>query len=520
MGIPLHIQTNITILIHLLALSISGGLIITSLFTPRRGASNISASIFSLALGLSALLSLMQVIPALRFGIPQEIIAIALTLVAGLIPLAFFVFAYVFTGAPRLKPLIIPILLLGAVGLCAAFTQYSFSPSLDASAFFYITHSGLLLLASVVIALIVMTVALFFSEGRRARQLRWPALCMVGAYLLSANPFAHRLSLDTLLIIIAVVQSAGLVLYHQWSRPMDEMREKMEQVNQTLRLAFGELHRQRNTVENLHLELVSAYHHRLDMLATMSHELRTPLNSIIGYSELLQSQLYGDLNEKQSDRLERIHRNGLHLAQLINSILDLNNAESGQLNIEKAPVAIADLYDALANHFRPLCDKKNLALEITLPPDLPPVWGDFQRLQQALSNLLDNAVKFTAQGRILLAAEARRLDEAQLSEATNPDATAPLTAGYWVILRVEDSGIGISEADQARIFDRFTKMSGARYGGIGLGLAIAAKLVSLQGGQIWVKSQLYKGSCFYIALPAWDNLNDIHTQLRYNKDDS
>lgn len=498
MGIPPLIQTNVAILINLLALSISGGLIVASLLTPRRSATSLSVAMFSFILGLSSLLSLMRIIPSLRFGLPSVTIEIAIVATCILIALNFLIFAYLFTGSSHIGKLIIPSLLLSFVGVVQAISGNMIESDIAPP---HLTTNRLILLILIIIGLGLTTTLLIITPSWRARQLRWPAVCMIGAYLLNMNQLALELSLNTLLLIAVVVQSASFVLYHQWSRPLEEMREKMEHISQTLHLTFSELHRQKNAVENLHLELASAYHHRLDMLATMSHELRTPLNSIIGYSELLRSQLYGHLNEKQSDRLERIHRNGLQLADLINSILDLNNAESQNLKLDMAPISVPTLYNALEAHFQPLCNKKRLAFKVDIAPDLPPLIGDFHRLQQTMTNLLDNALKFTNEGSISLSAQVL-VYPTDKDESERFGLIPALGDGIWVVLAVSDSGIGIPPEDQERIFNRFAKTSGARYSGIGLGLAIAAKLVQLQSGHIWVKSQVNKGSTFFVALPS------------------
>jgi PAS domain S-box-containing protein len=237
-------------------------------------------------------------------------------------------------------------------------------------------------------------------------------------------------------------------------------------------------------------------------LANISHELRTPLNSIIGYTELLAQGIYGPLTEKQADRLEKVNRNGQHLLQLINDILDLSRIEAGYMPLEIKPLnlelAIVDCMAAI----EPQARQKGLELRRFLPSDLPQVMADRGRLMQVLGNLLNNAVKFTPAGSVTVRAQVvASLDE--LPPAHPADLPARL--GRQVLISVEDTGIGISEADQSIIFDEFRQAdesSTREYEGTGLGLAISRKLVLGMKGHLWVKSTLNQGSIFYMLLPA------------------
>jgi PAS domain S-box-containing protein len=218
-------------------------------------------------------------------------------------------------------------------------------------------------------------------------------------------------------------------------------------------------------------------------LSTMSHELRTPLNAVVGFSDLLTEEQYGPLNERQKRYVNHIRTGGKHLLRLINDILDLSKIEAGrlQLAIESVPVNlwIAEAVDTL----RPLADKKLQTLAEQAPPNLS-ARADSTRFKQILMNLLGNAIKFTpVGGRIELIARA---------------------VGDFVRIEVRDSGPGIPEDEQKRIFEAFYRLAKGDKGteGTGLGLAITRRLVELHCGKLGIESQPGSGSCFYFTLPA------------------
>jgi PAS domain S-box-containing protein len=217
-------------------------------------------------------------------------------------------------------------------------------------------------------------------------------------------------------------------------------------------------------------------------LSTMSHELRTPLNAVMGFSDMLSEERYGPLNDRQRRYVTHINTGGRHLLRLINDILDLSKIEAGrlQLAIESVPIkpSFAEVFDCL----RPLADKKSQTLVVQSLPNLY-VRADATRLRQVLMNLVGNAIKFTPEGgKIELAAQ-------QLGEV--------------VRVEVRDSGPGIPEGEQQRIFEAFHRLqqSDKTSEGTGLGLAITRRLVELHGGRLGLESILGSGSCFYFTLP-------------------
>ncbi len=217
-------------------------------------------------------------------------------------------------------------------------------------------------------------------------------------------------------------------------------------------------------------------------LANMSHELRTPLNSILGFAQMLDAEATGTLNEKQLRYRGHILTSGRQLLELINEVLDLAKVSSGRLEVSLQPVSLEPVVLEAMATVRPQVDAGSLHLEAA-PMKGVVVSADAGRLRQVLLNLLSNAIKFTAEG-----------GRVQVSA---------VVAGDAVLLRVSDTGVGIAEADQARIFDEFTQLDPGRsrsVQGTGLGLPLSRALVRRMGGDIEVASEPGRGSTFTVRL--------------------
>ncbi len=236
-------------------------------------------------------------------------------------------------------------------------------------------------------------------------------------------------------------------------------------------------------IEEKGRQLETASKHKSQFLANMSHELRTPLNAVLGYVELILDNIFGQVPEPIRDSLERARTNGLHLLGLINDVLDLSKIEAGQLTLSLNDYSMDEVVHTAVTAVESLASEKKLAVTATLPPDLPPSKGDPRRITQVLLNLVGNAIKFTETGEV----------EVQV------------TASHEAFtVSVSDTGPGISEADQQKIFEEFQQADSSSTrtkGGTGLGLAIAKRIVELHGGRIWVESALGKGSTFRFTLP-------------------
>ena len=229
------------------------------------------------------------------------------------------------------------------------------------------------------------------------------------------------------------------------------------------------------------LELASK--HKSQFLANMSHELRTPMNAVLGYTDLILDNIFGDVPEAIRDTLERVKANGQHLLGLINDVLDLSKIEAGQLTLSLGNYSMGEVVQAVVSAVESLASEKKLALKATVPADLPPGRGDERRLTQVLLNLTGNAIKFTDEGEVSIQARA--------------------SDGAFVV-SVSDTGPGISEADQQTIFEEFQQADSSstrKKGGTGLGLSISRRIVELHGGRLWVESTPGRGSTFSFTLP-------------------
>lgn len=255
----------------------------------------------------------------------------------------------------------------------------------------------------------------------------------------------------------------------------------------------------------LYRQAVSANKLKSEFLANISHELRTPLNAIIGYSDMLLSTTYGDLNERQKDRMGRVNISGRHLLAMINDVLDLSKIEAGQLQLSPKLMLVSDIVSICMDQVRANAEARGLTLDVHTSPDEPHVMGEPERVKQILMNLLDNAVKFTPQGMVSVEVEPLELVDGEVVDGDiQPPARLTLADGLWVALRVSDTGIGIQPEDQHVIFEAFRQVDGStmrEYGGTGLGLALTRQLVQLHGGVIWVDSTFGQGSSFTVLLP-------------------
>ena len=232
----------------------------------------------------------------------------------------------------------------------------------------------------------------------------------------------------------------------------------------------------------LYKELESTSRHKSEFLASMSHELRTPLNAVIGFSQVLRQQMFGELNEKQLEYVDDILGSGQHLLNLINDILDLAKVEAGRMELQSAPFALDETLRNATAMVRERATRQDVTLSTEIDASVGEIQADERKVKQILFNLLSNAVKFTpAGGTITLAA---RTDASQ------------------AIISVRDTGVGITREDQARIFEDFYQLGpGMAQEGTGLGLALTKRLVDLHGGELTLESAPGAGSTFTVRLP-------------------
>jgi signal transduction histidine kinase len=221
-----------------------------------------------------------------------------------------------------------------------------------------------------------------------------------------------------------------------------------------------------------------------EFIANVSYELRTPLNTIIGFTEILGGEYFGELNDRQAEYASGILDSSNRLLMLINDILDLATIEAGHMSLELNTIDVGAMLNSVLSLVRERARQKKLHLECDCPPDIGMIVADDRRLKQALFNILSNAVKFTPDNGSVVVSARRQGDE--------------------IVLTTTDSGIGISSEDQERVFDRFERGShpDARRAGAGLGLSLVKSFVEMHGGWVAIDSQPDRGTSVMCTLPS------------------
>lgn len=265
-----------------------------------------------------------------------------------------------------------------------------------------------------------------------------------------------------------------------------ELNKKVVELNDARTAALNlleDMDRARAELEGSYDKLREADKLKDEFMNIAAHELKTPLVPIMGYVNMMRDGSLGSLSQEVKDSLEIIYRNVGRLRKLIEDILDISKLESGAMKFEMGNVRVEEIINNSVQDMQSYAGKKQLTIEAELQPDLPRVYGDKNRLMQVLTDLIDNALKFTEKGGVFV--EARR-------------------EGDDVLIGVRDTGIGISGENIGRLFHKFYQIDSSlsrRYGGTGLGLAICRKIIEVHGGRIWVESEPGKGSVFKFTLP-------------------
>jgi len=261
----------------------------------------------------------------------------------------------------------------------------------------------------------------------------------------------------------------------------EEQRERIREQSVELEQAHELEQRARATAEE-------ASQAKSVFLASMSHELRTPLNAIILYSELLEEEAADHGVPQLGDDLRKINASAKHLLELINGVLDLSKIEAGRVELYLETFDVGLLIDEVAGTMQPIAASQGLSLTTTGTGDVGTIHADVTKTRQVLLNLLSNACKFTSEGGVTV--EAGREDT---------------ETGHWVVIRIRDTGIGMTAEQMGRLFQAFTQADAStsrKYGGTGLGLVICRKYCRMMGGDVTVESEPGVGSTFTVRLPA------------------
>ncbi len=237
------------------------------------------------------------------------------------------------------------------------------------------------------------------------------------------------------------------------------------------------------TIKEQNQKILEADKVKNEFIANISHELRTPLNAIIGFSEVLSSKIFGELNEKQSEYINDIYTSGVHLLGMINEVLDISKLESNAMTLNNSEFCITSAINEVISVMKPLADKKKI--KVVFQNDCEEhIVADFQKLQQIMYNLLSNAVKFTPnKGKIEIGTK---------------------KSGKHIVLSVKDNGDGIEKSSQDKIFDKFVQLENTYTktgSSTGLGLTITKRFVEMMDGDITLVSEQGKGAEFIIKLP-------------------
>lgn len=405
---------------------------------------------------------------------------------------------------------------VGAFGIVSALGLRSLVGAIS-SRWFRLLHLALFLAIDIVLVSLVVAVtggrlspwfpwyiaiisAAVFIEGQAAAF--WVFLGCTGGYvaaLVAAGdvrgaglPLWNALGVMACLYIASYFFLRGVVMLQERGERIQAMEaDSRRKLDELTRLTEA-LEKRTREIEEANVRLTEADRLKTQFLANVSHELRTPLNSIIGFSEILQSQLTDRLEPRQLRFLEHIHAAGESLLSIINDILDLSRIEAGTLQLAPERVPVRSSIDGVCTILKGFAVKKEVQLVVQMPDGAPIIEADPVRFKQAVYHLLNNAVKFSRPG-----------GKVRVEVRDAPAEENPLAVDC-VELSIVDRGVGIAPENLGTIFEAFRQVDGTasrEFQGAGLGLALVQRVVGLHGGQVSVESSLGKGSVFRVLWP-------------------
>jgi signal transduction histidine kinase len=264
-----------------------------------------------------------------------------------------------------------------------------------------------------------------------------------------------------------------------------EVKRYSEEQRQTVQDATEELRRQNELLRSQAIALEQASEAKSAFLANISHELRTPLNAVLGYTDLLRKGVFGSLQPRQLEKLERVDANSRHLLTIINDLLDIARIESGKMPVHITAFDVSDVLDEVLRELEPIITRSRPSVTCDVEAAIPSALTDRQKVKQVVLNLLSNALKFTPEGFVQVGATYDRASEC-------------------IVVTVADTGVGIREDQQELIFEHFYQAddsSSRHHGGTGLGLAISRRLAAILGGRLSLVSKPGSGSSFSLHFP-------------------
>ncbi|MDA7742513.1 ATP-binding protein, partial [Francisellaceae bacterium] len=340
------------------------------------------------------------------------------------------------------------------------------------------------IIATIVIALMGLFISILFGL-RLGKDLSNPLLSIIGAVRrIRSGHLKTRVKVQTT-GELAVLSEGINLMAESLMLSQEKMQKNIKRATSELRSTLKTIEIQNSELDQARKEALAASKIKSDFLANMSHEIRTPMNGLIGFTDLL---LKTELDGRQLDFVSTIKKSSKNLLGIINDILDFSKIESGKLELEKREFNLIESIEDSIMLFRPLVYDKSLQLNLVVDKEVPSfVMGDELRLNQVLTNIISNAIKFTQQGGVNVYVSLKE----------------EIERGFIIKFSIEDSGIGMTEIQTKKLFSAFSQADTSttrKYGGTGLGLSISQKLLEVMGGEIWVESILDEGSTFHLTV--------------------